>query len=131
MNIIWKYAPNRFGRGDKGYDDTHPLAKKLKISGYELMMIMAFIEEQGLIEYDASEHNWINLTSKGFDVALQNRSEIRASKINKGSLFFSGIVAVFTVVTLLTGITDIFQKWFITGIIVLGMIAIGYITQKI
>ena len=52
LDTIWKYAPNRYGRGKTGYEDEHPLAIKLKIEPHDLMLIMSFLEEQMLIEYD-------------------------------------------------------------------------------
>jgi len=73
LKEISNYAPNRYGRGKSNYGEDHPLVKRLKVKPHELMLIMSFLEEQGLIEYDQSEHNWINLTSKGFDVSLQNQ----------------------------------------------------------
>jgi hypothetical protein len=73
---IWDYAPNRYGRGKGAFPDDHPLAKKLKLKSQELRLIVEFLEEQGLVEFDKQEQNWLNLTPRGFDVALRNE-EIR------------------------------------------------------
>lgn len=129
LNEISNYAPNRYGRGMK-YDEDHPLAKHLKITAYELTMIMAFLEEQSLIEYDKSEHNWIHLTSKGFDVALQNQGAKKADNFNKVTLFLGLAVAIFAVVTLLVGIQSTFQKWAVSGLIVVALIIGGYVVRR-
>ena len=64
LKEIVDYAPNRYGRGKDNFGQGHPLIKRLRITPYELMMIMSFLEEMGLIEYDQQEHNWINLTAR-------------------------------------------------------------------
>ncbi|MDO8635453.1 MAG: hypothetical protein Q7R34_04295 [Dehalococcoidia bacterium] len=131
LNAIYSYAPNGYGRGKpQSYTDDHPLAKRLKVKGYELGLIMAFLDDRGLIEYDNQEHNWINLTTKGFDVALQNQSAEKVEKFNKATLFLSLAIAIFAVTELLTGISDLYQKWFISGVIVLALVCGGLIARS-
>ena len=130
LDEIWAYAPNKWGIGNKGYDDSHPLAKRLKINGYELMQITSFLEEQKLIEYDKQTHNWIEITSKGFDVALQNRNAERSDRTNKGSLFLSLAIAVFAVVSLLLGIQNWDQRLTISILIVIALIAGGWSVRR-
>jgi hypothetical protein len=131
LDEIWRYAPNRYGRGSIGYEDSHPLAIKLKITGYELMLIASFLEEQGLINYDQQQHNWIQITSKGFDVALQNRNAEANRRVSKGSLFLSLAITVFALTSLLIGIGDILERWFISILIVIVLVAGGMVINKI
>lgn len=129
---ITDYAPNKYGRGKpQSYQDDHPLAIRLKIEGYELGLIMSFLEDQGLIEYDKSDYNWISLTSKGFDVALQNQSANRTVKISRITVFFGAAITISTLVGLTLGISDIFLKWTVVGIISVGLIIIGAIVIKL
>lgn len=130
LEEIWKYAPNKWGMGNKGYDDSHPLAEKLKINGYELMLIMSFLEEQKLIEYDKQTHNWIEITSKGFDVALQNQNAERSDRINKGSLFLSLAIAIFAIVSLLLGIQNWDQRLTISILIVIALLIGGWSVRR-
>jgi hypothetical protein len=80
--------------------DDHPVAKKLKISGSELMYSSDFLEKQKLIEY-GPEKNWIKLTEKGFDVAVKIEARKETYSYRKGSLFLTAILALTTVATLL------------------------------
>ena len=131
LDETWKYAPNRYGRGNRGYEDSHPLAKSLKIKGYELMLIMSFLEEQQLIEYDQQHRNWIEITSKGFDVALQNRNAERNGRINKGSLFLALSIAILAVVSLLLGIDDWLQRLLISILISTAIIVGGFVVKRL
>ena len=130
LDEIWKYAPNRYGRGTKGYNDSHPLAIRLKITGYELGLISSFLEEQKLIEYDQQQHNWIEITPKGFDVALQNRNDERKRKVNNGSLFLGFAIAIFAATSLLVGIDDILEKWLITIMIGIALVVVTIVITK-
>lgn len=131
LDEIWKYAPNKYGRGIKGYyDDSHPLAVKLKIKGYELGLIASFLTEQDLIEYDIQEHNWIRITPKGFDVAMQNRTAERNNRINKGWLFLALSIAIFAVVSLLLGIDDWLQRLIISILISIAVIVGGFVIKR-
>ncbi len=120
LKEIVDYAPNRYGRGKRGYEEDHPLAKRLKMTAYELTMITAFLEEQELIEYDEQEHNWIHITSKGFDVALQNENQKLTFLTNYAIILFTAIITFMTVV-------DVMQRgvsWFdwIAIVVFLGII---------
>lgn len=130
LKEITSYAPNRYGRGKQNYGEDHPLVKRLKITPYELMLIMSFLEEQGLIEYDESEHNWINLTSKGFDVALQNQSADRTRGNNQVTLFLSLVIAIAVTGGVLIGIDNLIEKYLVTGIFVVAFIVGGYSIKR-
>lgn len=130
LDAIWKYAPNRYGRGKTDYDENHLLVKKLKIKAHDLTLTMSFLEEQKLIEYDMSQRNWINLTSKGFDVALQNQSADRTSRNNQATLFLSLVIAIAIFVGVLIGIDNLIEKWLVTGICVVAFIVGGHLIKK-
>ena len=131
LDEIWQYAPNKWGRGAADYNDNHLLAKRLKISGHELMLIMMFLNEQKLTEYDPQFHNTIELTPKGFDVALQNRNAMKNEKISKGSLVLSLAIAIFAVISAYTGIENNIEKWLITSLFAVALIIGGYFINKI
>jgi len=131
LDEIWKYAPNRYGRGIKGYNDSHPLAIKLSITGYELGLIASFLVEQQLIEYDEQENNWIQITSKGFNVAMQNRNAERNDRINKGSLFLGLCIVIFALLSLLMGIDDWVQRLTIGIVIGVAVIVGAFIITRI
>ena len=126
LDAIWKHAPNRYGRGKTDYDENHPLVKKLKIKAHDLMLTMSFLEEQKLIEYDVTECNWINLTSKGFDVALQNQSADRTHSNNQATLFLSLVIAIAIISGVLIGIDNLIEKWIISGLFVFASSVGGY-----
>jgi uncharacterized membrane protein YkgB len=130
LKEIVDYAPNRYRRGKRGYEEDHPLVKRLKITAYELTMIMSFLEEQGLFEYDKQEQNWINLTSKGFDVALQNQRAVNTERTNKASLFLSLVIALVAIANLLIGIPSPIEKWGVTIILSIAIIVAGRSIKK-
>lgn len=127
---IVNYAPNRYGRGKNNYGGDHPLIKKLKIKPYELGLIMSFLEDQGLIEYEKPEYNWVNLTSKGFDVALQNQSADKATRKDKATLFLSLAITLAVVCSLLVGIENLVEKWVVTVVFVIAVVIGGYVIKK-
>lgn len=111
LDEISNYAPNKYGRGKSNYSNDHPLAKHLKISGQDVALSMMFLEDQGLIEYDKSENNWIILTPKGFEVALQNQNAKKANRNFMASLFLSFVIAIMAIVNVLIGIDDTASRY--------------------
>lgn len=99
-----------FGRGKKGIRNDHPLAKQLKISGVELDHSLAFLEEQKLIEYDP-EGNWIELTEKGFDIAVKVEEQRKTSLYRRSSLFFSGLLVITFSITLVHQMNLFDPRW--------------------
>ncbi len=133
LSEITDYAPHTYGRCEKGKSnpgEDHPLCKRLRIKPDELMLIMSFLDEQGLTERDKSDLNMINLTSKGFDVALQNQSAKKVEIFNKATLFLSLTIAVSAIAELLTGILDLYQKWLILVLIVAALVWGGLIIKN-
>lgn len=127
LKEIVNYAPNRYGRGKSNYGADHPLVKHLKIKPHELMLIMSFLDEQGLIEYDKSEHNWINLTSKGFDVALHNQTQSTAFRTSFVIILFTAIIAFATALNVFNEITD----WVTRLITIVFVIGLGLIFWQV
>lgn len=125
LDEIWKFAPNRHGRGKTNYSDDHELARILKIKGYELGLIMMFLEENKLIEYDSNDY--INLTSKGFDVALKNQDAISTKRISKSSLYFSSVIAIFATINLFLGIKNVYLG---IGVLLLILLGISLLTKQ-
>jgi hypothetical protein len=103
LNEISNYSPRQYS---DNYGADHPLIKRLKINPSELVLIMSFLKEQGLIEYKKSECNQINLTSKGLDMSLQNKSASNTHLISQASLFISIAAVIFALISLLHGISD-------------------------
>jgi hypothetical protein len=94
LKFIVDYAPNGYGRGKVGYTAEHPLAKRAKVSGYELTLIMSFLEDQQLIQYDQVDFNWINVTPKGFDVQIQNENQRFNARANFVMMALTGVLAM-------------------------------------
>ena len=72
--------------------DKHMLARKLKISGLELMKIIQFLELSKLIERkihieSESKYSELIISDKGFDVATRN-------EYSEKTLFFTKVLAV-------------------------------------
>ena len=138
-NMNWKkvlkeivdFAPNRFGLG-KNYEikEDHELVELLKIKPHEVMLSLLFLKDQDLIEYDKSDYNWINLTSKGFDVALQNQSAARAGRVNRATIFFGLVIAVTAALGLLMGIEDLMQKIIIMSLFIFAVVFGGITIMK-
>jgi len=99
LNEIYNSLPSQYGRGTKGIDDNHPLAKKLKISGFELEQCLMFLSDQKLIYY--KENNWIGLTEKGFNIALENEK-------HKSNLQLQLTITVFTAFLVITNMFNFF-----------------------
>ena len=138
-NVKWKrvlkeivdFAPNRFDVG-KNYQigEDHELVELLKIKPHELMLSLLFLKDQGLIEFDQSEHHFINLTSKGFDVALQNQSADKATRKDRATLFLSLAITLAVVCSLLVGIENLVEKWVVTVVFVIAVVIGGYVIKK-
>lgn len=127
LKEISNYAPNRYGRGKSNYGEDHPLVKRLKVKPHELMLIMSFLEEQGLIEYDKSDYNWINLTSKGFDVSLQNQRQSMAFRTNYVIVLLTAVIAFATLVDVFTGI----DNWVLKSIAIVFLIGLWLISRGV
>ncbi len=130
LNEIMNFAPHRYGRGKNNFGEGHDLVKKLKIKPDELMLSMIFLQEQGLIEYDKSDNNWINLTSKGFGIALQNQSANRTHSSNRAILFLSLVIAIAAISGVLIGIDNLIEKWAIAILFSVAFIVGGNLIKR-
>ncbi|MBN2102088.1 MAG: hypothetical protein JW716_04425 [Candidatus Aenigmarchaeota archaeon] len=102
---IYHTAPHLYGQSHyiNYQNDNHPIAKKIKITGKELDAGILFLLLHGLIEENNKKEvldmisenwsSWIELTEKGFQVALdieKNRSETRT---NNAIVLLTSIIA--------------------------------------
>jgi hypothetical protein len=92
LNKIYSALPHEYGIGKEGITDAHPLAKRLKIPGQELMLSLSFLEDYELIKY--RNHNEIILTERGFEVALENEKSMNNVKLQAMTIFVSLILAI-------------------------------------
>lgn len=100
LRAISKYAPQRYERDKTDCAKELCLAKKLEIKLRELPLTMDFLEKQGLIEYDKSETNLINLTPKGLDLALKVQNQRLTFSSNLVMASFAAIVVLISLVNL-------------------------------
>ncbi len=117
---IYKHAPHNYGESNEigFYENSHFLAKKLKITGYELGLAISFLGENKLIDESngstipkskSSVPKWsnrISLTEKGFEVASKLENQLSNQKLQKWIVLFTGII-MWTGVSLF--IKDIFN----------------------
>ncbi len=102
---VYNNSPHNHGESNKVSfnDNDHPLAKKLKITGYELMLAISFLRDNKLIKDSPSSHqneivhysNQISLTEYGFEVAVKIESELINEK-TQSTLVILTIIIAFT-----------------------------------
>ncbi|MBI2547373.1 MAG: hypothetical protein HYW23_02915 [Candidatus Aenigmarchaeota archaeon] len=103
------------GIGTGFWNNEHPLAKELKISGQQLGQSMTFLSNQKLIDgYLGSEQSSIDLTLEGFRTALKNETSEREDKQSQNENKLHTTIAIFTTIV---GLTSIWQVLRITEII--------------
>jgi heme/copper-type cytochrome/quinol oxidase subunit 4 len=112
---IYNNSPHSYGESHKVNfnDDNHPLAKKLKLTGYELMLAISFLRGNKLIEDSHSkeplDHPTINpgwsssifLTEKGFNFSVKLENELSNQKTQV-------VIMIFAVITGITGFMGFF-----------------------
>ena len=81
-------------------------------------------------EWEFSNQNWINLTSKGFDVALQNQSANRTRSNNQAILLLSLVIAIAAISGVIIGIDNLIEKWLVTGLFSVVSIVGGYLIKR-
>lgn len=103
---IYNSSPHSYGESHKVNfnDNNHPLAKRLKITGYELMLAISFLRENKLIKdnnpFGTLDHeninpewsNQISLTNDGFDVAVKLENEISNQRTQNVVMIFTAII---------------------------------------
>lgn len=116
LNEIYNHSPNSWCESNKcgRNDDNHPIAKKLKISGQELMLGISFLEDHKLIENVRGNRKdyWAfwKLTEKGFNVVLENQKQDSSERLQE-------IIAIGTVVLVLITLSNHIQFTNDAGII--------------
>lgn len=114
---IYKKAPHMYGHGmgTSFFDDSHPLAIKLKIKGQELGLGISFLKDNGLIEDQGDKiplavgGTWSSkliLTKKGFDVILDIEKHKDNTTIQFGLFLFSGMFLLTTLLQILLPLAD-------------------------
>lgn len=85
--LIYEKSPHQYLQSNFiGYnDDNHPIAKKLKISGQELILGISFLRDNKLVKetnidaLNLIDKNWSSallLTDKGFDLAIKLENQL-------------------------------------------------------
>ena len=127
---IYRHSPHNYGESHKigFYENKHPIAKKLRISGYELGLAISFLRENKLIEdnnkltplnFPQINANWSNmvfLTDKGFDVATKLENELSNQKTQN-------VLIMLTIIIAWTGLVNLIKDF-----IPLYLILWSYIT---
>ncbi len=128
LEELYRHAPNSYGESlSMGFkDDNHPLAKKLKISGQQLMLGVSFLSEHKLIErvLQGKKKDYsalLKLTPEGFKVALQNET-------NKENVAFQHIVAVATTLGALVAFVSFLFLYFTQGV-ASGILRLNYVND--
>lgn len=101
--------------------DDHPLAKKLGISGQELAHSLCFLKDNGLIE-SRQTSLLIELTQKGFDVALKVEEWKETRLYRLGSLMFSGLLSLTLATTLIYQMNLVDSEWLLISYIIAAML---------
>jgi len=116
---VYNNSPHSYGESHKVSfnDNNHPLAKRLRITGYELMLAISFLRENKLIndnnkfemlnleKINPEWSNQVSLTKDGFDVAIKLENEINNQRTQN-------VVMIFTTIIGYTGVM-VFLKDFI------------------
>jgi hypothetical protein len=138
---IYGRAPHMYGESSKMYfnDDAHPLAQKLKITGYELMLCLSYLEKQKLVErslgmggkdmpYSAS----LEITEKGFSVALDLLK-------HRDQVGIQVLIGVFTVILVITESFDLMIRLqnnlaylgvYVATVVAMGLIGIAFFKKR-
>lgn len=103
---IYEYAPHSYGdtTGCPLSDNEHPLVKKLKITGYEAMLGVSFLKDNGLIRQESvmTPGGLVSkyyLTEKGFNVALELEKQKSDFDIKFIVMFFTVVLGVTTMLS--------------------------------
>jgi len=121
LNEVYSVSPHEYGRSTEGFTDTHPLAKRLKISGHELMLSISFLEDHGLIEY--RNNNYIILTKRGFDVALDNERSRSSVRLQGMAVYVSLILATTAIFNFLNS-TSLASPIVLTGAYLVSLVVL-------
>lgn len=103
---IYNSSPHSYGESHKVNfnDNNHPLAKRLKITGYELKLAISFLRENklikdnnpfGMLDHEKINPEWsnqISLTNDGFDVAVKLENEISNQRTQNVVMIFTAII---------------------------------------
>ncbi|HDZ61442.1 MAG TPA: hypothetical protein ENH46_07045 [Candidatus Pacearchaeota archaeon] len=132
LNEIYNHSPNSWCESNKmgRNEDNHPLARKFKISGHELMLGISFLEDHKLIETikGNGKEYWAfwKLTEKGFNVALENEKSSSTERLHEIIAIGTVLIASITFFNFLTfkGELDWGQKAMIWGLMIFILVLV-------
>ncbi len=106
--------------GELDQMDNHPLAKDAGVSGKKLLDALIFLENNNLIDEgvrviapNADENDFfiitivLNLTKKGFQVALNNEEKIIATALSLMNVSFIGLYTLLTALLVMVNLVQI------------------------
>lgn len=113
LDEIYQFAPHQYGDSSKCLfsSDEHSLAKKLHISGYELMLALSFLEDHKLISrfnmvgIDGHSSS-IQLTKDGFDVALANETSSKNLSFQRVMATGAALAGFISIIFLLLDLSE-------------------------
>lgn len=126
---IYNYAPHNYGESNKKSinEDDHILAKKLKISGYELMLGLSFLQDQNLIKRSTTVGETYSsqfyITKDGFNVALELEKNKNAQTIQYGMFVLTAVLALSSIFSFLKEIYPEQSKMLLVYYLILLTIA--------
>lgn len=107
LHKLYTTAANQtyFSAGKIGFwNDDHPLARDLKISGGDLGKSLSFLNDQNLITgYTGVDTKFVSLTESGFKVSMDNEKSNKDHKLQ-----FS--IAIFTIILGMAATWDSFSR---------------------
>jgi len=133
---IYNNSPHSYGESHKisFNDNNHPLAKKLKITGYELMLSISFLRNHKLISdnnkfemlkhegIDPSWNNQVSLTKEGFEIAIKLENEINNQKTQNVVMIFTAIIGYTGVMVFLKGFIEFSNSLFFWSYVVITLL---------
>ena len=130
---IYNHAPHSYGESHQigFYDDNHYIAKKLKITGYELGLAISFLRDNKLIKdnnsltplnhpkIDANWSNMIFLIDRGFDVAVKLENQLSNERTQNVVMIFTGIIAYTGAMVFLKDFIEISESLFFWSYVII------------
>jgi hypothetical protein len=124
--IIYKFSPNQYGWGNKGFTKDHNLVKKSKIDPKNVMLSISFLEENNLIYSPNKNTNLFSITEKGFNVAFELEKQLLSASINLTMIIFTALLVFSALVNLVLSFRNDLLVLTVVGIIVV-LISLVYV----
>ncbi|VVB79526.1 Uncharacterised protein [uncultured archaeon] len=110
---IYRHAPGKYcSSGKMSYwDDQHDLAKRLRIKGHELGESISFLEDNKLTRLNIQSYkeysDWVDLTEKGFNIALELEKQSREVREKKRVDLLQLWLVILTAILAISAIVNI------------------------